>query len=106
MRGRQLEAKGESSASQFSVACIMTTDGLHSRDPAAGTAADARCSRDNLRRVLKDYIAYFNPARSHQGIEQRIPAPQERAVHASGASGNVMAFPVLGGLHHDYQRAA
>ena len=63
-------------------------------------------SRQHLRRVLKDYVAYFNQARPHQGIEQRIPAPKEHAVHASGASGKVMAVPVLGGLHHDYQRAA
>jgi putative transposase len=40
MRGRQLEAKG-------SVACIMTTGGLHSWDSAAETAADERCSRDS-----------------------------------------------------------
>lgn len=63
-------------------------------------------SEQHLRRVLKDYVAYFNQARPHQGIEQRIPAPLEHAVCASGASGKVIAFPVLGGLHHDYQRAA
>ena len=63
-------------------------------------------SEQHLRRVLKDYVAYFNQARPHQGIEQPIPAPREHAMQASGARGNVIAFPVLGGLHHDYQRAA
>jgi hypothetical protein len=28
-----------------------------------------------LIRVLKAYVAYFNPARPHQGIAQQIPAP-------------------------------
>lgn len=63
-------------------------------------------SEQHLRRVLKDYVAYFNQSRPHQGIEQRIPAPKEYSVHGSGASGQVIAFPVLGGLHHDYRRAA
>ena len=63
-------------------------------------------SEQHLRRVLKDYVAYFNHARPHQGIEQRIPVPREHAVPASEASGNIIAFPVLGGLHHDYRRAA
>ena len=63
-------------------------------------------SEQHLRRVLKAYVAYFNHARPHQGIAQRIPAPREDLVQASGASGNVIAFPVLGGLHHDYRRAA
>ena len=63
-------------------------------------------SEQHLGRVLKDYVAYFNQSRPHQGIKQRIPVPRELSVQASGASGKVMAFPVLGGLHHDYRRAA
>jgi hypothetical protein len=26
-----------------------------------------------VHRVIRDYVAYFNRARSHQGIEQKIP---------------------------------
>ncbi len=58
-----------------------------------------------LRRVLREYVAYFNRARPHQGIGQAIPT-------ASGAASPpcplapLVSIPVLGGLHHDYRRAA
>jgi transposase InsO family protein len=56
-----------------------------------------------LRRVVRDYVAYFNAARPHQGLQQRIPEPPEEAVPPTGP---VRATPVLGGLHHTYSRAA
>lgn len=58
-----------------------------------------------LVRVLKEYVAYFNPARPHQGIAQKIPTPIVSPPGAAKA-GKVLAFPVLNGLHHDYHRAA
>ncbi len=60
----------------------------------------------HLRRVLEEYaLEYFNKARPHQGIGQRIPGG--RAVGPpGGANGKMSALPVLGGLHHDYRRAA
>ena len=63
-------------------------------------------SEEHLRRVLKENVAYFNRSRSHQGIEQRISVPQELWAPAPGESRKVMEFPMLGGLHHDYRRAA
>jgi transposase InsO family protein len=60
----------------------------------------------HLRHVLKEYIVYFNQARPHQGIQQRIPIHEEYAESTSGGSGSVVAFPVLGGLHHDERRVA
>jgi transposase InsO family protein len=63
-------------------------------------------SEAHLRRVLNEYVQYFNRSRPHQGIDQRIPEPQESTPSASGERGTVIAFPVLGGLHHDYRRAA
>jgi putative transposase len=59
-----------------------------------------------LRRVLNAYVAYFNQARPHQGIQQQIPEQKARSVPAQHASGKVISFPVLGGLHHDYRRSA
>ena len=56
----------------------------------------------HLHRVVKEYVAYFNDARPHQGIGQRIPGEPE----PSAGQGEIIAFPVLGGLHHDYRRAA
>jgi transposase InsO family protein len=63
-------------------------------------------SEAHLRRVLSEYVAYFNRSRPHQGINQHVPEHVDapRSVHPD--SGNVIAFPVLGGLHHDYRRAA
>lgn len=59
-----------------------------------------------LQRVLHRYVAYFNQARPHQGIQQQIPEPR-RSSYSSHHTGNtVIAVPVLGGLHHDYQRIA
>jgi putative transposase len=52
--------------------------------------------------VVKEYVSYFNGARPHQGIGQRIPGKPELSV----GEGNIIAFSVLGGLHHDYRRAA
>ena len=59
----------------------------------------------HLRRVLREYVAYCNTARPHQGIGQAIPAVPESAP-AAGPSGPIMSIPVLGGLHHAYCRAA
>ena len=57
-----------------------------------------------LVRTLKEYGSYFNQARPHQGIAQRVPAPRVLPPAAS-KPGKIMAFPVLNGLHHDYRRA-
>lgn len=63
-------------------------------------------SERQLRRVLKEYVEnYFNSARPHQGLNQRIPsAAKPRSVAPVGDK--VVAFPILGGLHHDYRLAA
>jgi len=53
--------------------------------------------------VLTEYVNYVNHARPHQGLGQQIPSGVE---HPSTAHGRVVGFPVLGGLHHDYRRAA
>jgi len=58
-----------------------------------------------LLHVLRAYCAYFNAARPHQGIAQSIPAEGETARMAPSTV-PIMPIPVLGGLHHDYRRAA
>ena len=55
-----------------------------------------------LEDVARQYVLYFNKARPHQGIEQRIPDAPSNDNH----DGKIIVIPVLGGLHHDYQRAA
>ncbi len=59
-----------------------------------------------LQRILNAYVAYFNQARSHQGIQQQIPDSfgSSRATAQEGTK--VVAIPILAGLHHEYRRVA
>ncbi|EFH80800.1 Integrase catalytic region [Ktedonobacter racemifer DSM 44963] len=59
-----------------------------------------------LYRLLKAYVVYFNQARPHQGLGQRIPDPSIPSTPLPNSSNQVSAIPVLGGLHHNYRRAA
>jgi putative transposase len=59
----------------------------------------------HLYRLTGEYVDYFNHARPHQGIEQRIPDPRENDDGRVGECvGRIVGHPVLGGLHHDYRR--
>jgi transposase InsO family protein len=55
----------------------------------------------HLRRVLNEYATYYNESRTHQSLGGNAPEP--RGVQAVG---QLIAEPVLGGLHHRYSRAA
>jgi putative transposase len=57
-----------------------------------------------LHRVVRAHVDYYNYSRPHQGIGQGVPAQFPRAYPLS--SGQIVATPVLGGLHHAYSRAA
>ncbi len=58
----------------------------------------------HLRRLLAEYVAYFNQWRPHRSIGQRAPcAPLPRA--PGRQSGEVVSVPILGGLHHVYRLA-
>jgi transposase InsO family protein len=59
-----------------------------------------------LQRLLNAYVRYFNQARPHQGLGQRIPDPPVRSTLQPNQPHKVIAVPVLGGLHHDYQSRA
>lgn len=62
-------------------------------------------TEQQLRQRLREYIRYFNYARPHQGLDQRIPqSPHELVVPVGTLV--VTSRPILGGLHHDYQRPA
>jgi len=54
----------------------------------------------HLRRVLKRHTEYYNEARPHQGIGQRIPVASEQSAH----TGAVEHRKVLGGIINDYYR--
>jgi transposase InsO family protein len=57
----------------------------------------------HLGRIIGGYKGYFNEARPHQGIGQRIPGKPAVAIDITKP---IIAKPLLGGLHHDYRRAA
>ena len=58
-----------------------------------------------LRRILNEYVAYFNCWRPHRSIGQVAPLAPAPAV-PNHVEARIIARPVLGGLHHVYQRAA
>jgi len=62
--------------------------------------------RDNTSRVLNAYVAYFNQARPHQGIQQQIPESHGSSGSTPHEGTKVVAVPILAGLHHDYQQVA
>jgi putative transposase len=63
-------------------------------------------SEKHLYRLLQAYMVYFNQARPHQGLRQRIPDPPTLSASPPKQQSRVITVPMLGGLHHDYNRAA
>jgi putative transposase len=56
-----------------------------------------------LRRVLTRYVKYYEQSRTHLSLNKDAPIP--RAV-ATPSEGRVVAIPLVGGLHHRYERQA
>ena len=56
----------------------------------------------HLKRLLSDYIRYYHEDRTHLGLGKETPAGRKR----SNASGPVVSYRRLGGLHHRYDRVA
>jgi transposase InsO family protein len=53
----------------------------------------------HLRRILSTYAGYYNQVRPHRALQK--DAPLRRVIQRIG---NVVAIPILGGLHHQYVR--
>jgi hypothetical protein len=54
----------------------------------------------HLRSVMREYVAYHNTARPHQGLAQLTPIPRPPA----NATGKVRRHDVLGGIIGDYYK--
>jgi transposase InsO family protein len=59
----------------------------------------------HLRRALGEFIGWYNHGRVHQGIHG-IPDPGPEFTEPLPAGGQLMAIPILNGLHHDYRLVA
>ena len=56
----------------------------------------------HLRRVLLEYVAYYNATRPHRTLELETP----EGTRTVQRRGRVLGHPVLGGLPHRYDREA
>jgi putative transposase len=56
----------------------------------------------HVRRVLAEYVTFYNTRRPHQGLRQQCPVP----LNVVSSEGIVQRRDVLGGITHDYVRAA
>jgi putative transposase len=64
-------------------------------------------NRAHLHRVLSRYLEHYNTARPHRGIDLQAPIPAKRWLDAArGPNQPIERVDVLGGLIHEYRRAA
>jgi len=65
-------------------------------------------NRGHLHRVLTTYVAHYNTARPHRGLDLAVPlpTPATAAAHERVRPDRIHRIDVLGGLVHDYIRAA
>ena len=57
----------------------------------------------HLRKILRGYLTYYHEFRTHLGLAGDCPKHREAEPTERG---NVLALPLLGGLHHRYTRRA
>ena len=59
----------------------------------------------HVRRVCAEYRDFYNGARPSQALHA-IPDPYPELRKHPSKTGKLVALPVLGGMQHDYRRAA
>jgi len=59
-------------------------------------------SERHLRRLLRDYVAYYQDDRTHLGLGKATPGGRAVERRPDDRDTNVVALPRVGGLHHRY----
>ncbi len=60
-------------------------------------------NENRLRHVLSSYFQYHHQSRTHLSLDE--DCPETRPIHPA-ATGKIIAFPEIGGLHHRNERRA
>jgi putative transposase len=60
----------------------------------------------HLNRVFRTYIAHYNEARPHRGLDLRTPVKDLSPAAGDLSTANVRRRDILGGLIHEYAIAA
>jgi len=58
-------------------------------------------NEQHLRRLGREYLAYYHEDRTHIGLDKRTPESRPIESRPSRA-GKMLALPRIGGLHHRY----
>ena len=65
----------------------------------------------HLRSILREWVTHYNRGRPHSSLGPGIPDPLSdwkkpvSTGHRLAKDGQVIATPILGGLHHEYHLA-
>jgi putative transposase len=62
--------------------------------------------RRHLESVLQSYVAHYNDHRPHRSLDMNPPVPGSPAMALDALLGSVIRRDVLGGMIHEYERAA
>jgi len=60
-------------------------------------------NEQHLRQIMSDYIDYYHRHRTHRSLNS--DSPETRSIEPPDR-GNIVALPLVGGLHHRYSRQA
>ena len=59
-------------------------------------------SEQHLKRIVASYLDYYHNHRTHLSLDCNAPHPRPVSCH----DGQIISIPKVGGLHHEYRRAA
>jgi len=63
-------------------------------------------NEQHLRQVVTEFASYYNKHRPHRRLDQRSPIGRGQRKKSLANGARIVGRPVLGGLHHVYQRVA